>query len=80
MSARPVPSGPHMLHRPLGTGVLPMAATRVVYRVEKVDVLGPIRFEPGMVRVRHADGRVSRTFADWLTPCPVVEGRAACAN
>lgn len=37
---------------------------RNVVRTHRVQVLGPVQFEPGMVRVRFENGAVSRVFRD----------------
>lgn len=55
--------------RPLTPGVgrlLTPRPTRVVVRTEQVEVLGPVQFEPGMLRVRRADGSVVRALIENL--------------
>jgi hypothetical protein len=42
--------------------------TRIVSRTEPVTVLGPVAFEPNLVRVRTASGEVIRTDRANITP------------
>lgn len=42
--------------------------TRIVARTEPVTIVGPVPFEPSMVRVRRADGTVIRASRDDITP------------
>jgi len=73
-----------ILKTPSAPGVvLPMVAagTRVRVTREPVTVVGSVEYEPGMVRVRHADGSVTRTLREYVTPvepaAPAVEPVAA---
>lgn len=56
---------------PLSSEYGRMGATRVPFRSQPVTVVGDVRFEPSMVRVRTADGRVHRTLREYVTASPV---------
>ena len=40
------------VHQPLSTGVLRMSTTRLGFKVYRATVLGPVNYEPSMIRVR----------------------------
>jgi hypothetical protein len=66
-----------------GGGRLIGRPTRVTVRTQPVTVLGPVNFEPSMVRVRTADGAVHRAMREHVTaataPAPVVDQVAPAA-
>ncbi|NNM44516.1 hypothetical protein [Knoellia koreensis] len=57
------------------SGRVSFGVTRMTYRVQRVTVLGPVPFEPGMVRVRLAGGAVVRALREHLRPVDEEGGR-----
>lgn len=56
----------HSLPLTPGYGRIINRPKRIHFRIEEVVILGPVNFEPGMLRVRRPDGSVFRALREHL--------------